>query len=210
MLTLLPMTNAVLYCRVSSESQVKEGHGLEGQETNCRRFAEARGYQIASVFKDEAVSGGDIDREGMDALLNFLEANRETGDFVVIVDDIKRIARDVVAHFHIRKQITSLGATIESPIHTFDETPEGKFMETLLAAGAEYERNDNKRRVKSRMKARLERGYWPFFPPSGYKQENVEGHGKLLVRREPEASIIRETLNGFASGKFATQTDVQR
>lgn len=204
------MSAALIYCRVSSESQVKEGHGLEGQETNCRRFAEAKGYEIASVFKDKAVSGEDIDREGMDALLNFLEANRGKKDFVVIVDDIKRIARDVVAHFHIRKQITSLGATIESPIHTFDETPEGKFMETLLAAGAEYERNDNKRRVKSRMKARLERGYWPFFPPSGYKQEMVEGHGKLLTIREPEASIIREALEGFASGKFATQTDVQK
>lgn len=210
MLTLLTMKTAILYCRVSSDSQVKEGHGLEGQETNCRRFAEAKGYSVVSVFKDEAVSGGNIERDGMDALLNFLEANKGSSDFVVIVDDIKRIARDVVAHFHIRKQITSLGATIESPIHTFDETPEGKFMETLLAAGAEYERNDNKRRVVSRMKARLERGYWPFFPPSGYKQESVEGHGKLLVPTEPEATIIRKALEGFASGKFASQTDVQQ
>jgi len=79
-----------------------------------------------------------------------------------------------------------------------------------MAATAEYERNQNKRQVRNRMQARLEAGYWTFYPPPGYVFAKVAGHGKIIVPREPEASIIREALEGFASGRFPTQVDVQK
>jgi hypothetical protein len=60
------------------------------------------------------------------------------------------------------------------------------------------------------MKARLEAGYWPFYPPPGYAFATVAGHGKLLVPREPEASIIRQALEGYADGRFETHADVRR
>src|SRR5205807_2425523 len=68
----------------------------------------------------------------------------------------------------------------------------------------------NKRQVRNRMQARLEAGYWPFYPPPGYAFAKVPGHGKLIVPKEPEAGVIRTALEGFASGRFSTQVDVQR
>ena len=59
------------------------------------------------------------------------------------------------------------------------------------------------------MQSRLEAGYWPFYPPPGYTYAKVPGHGKLLVRKEPEAGIIQEALEGFASGRFPCQVHVQ-
>lgn len=46
------------------------------------------------------------------------------------------------------------------------------------------------------------------YPPIGYRYEKVAGHGKLLVRNEPLASIIAEALEGYASGRFETATEV--
>ncbi|MEI6092951.1 MAG: recombinase family protein, partial [bacterium] len=40
------MQCCVIYCRVSSERQVTEGHGLEGQEKRCRDYAEHKGYKV--------------------------------------------------------------------------------------------------------------------------------------------------------------------
>src|SRR5690606_11113605 len=40
--------------------------------------------------------------------------------------------------------------------------------------------------------------------------EKVGGHGKMLVRDEPLASIVKEALEGFASGRFQTQAEVKR
>ena len=44
----------------------------------------------------------------------------------------------------------------------------------------------------------------------GYKYKSISGHGKLLVKDEPVASILAEALNGYASGRFQTQAEVMR
>lgn len=204
------MRKAVIYCRVSSDRQVRDGHGLDGQEQRCRAYAQAHGYEVAAVFRDEGVSGGVIEREGIQAMLDFLDVHGHKESYVVIIDDLKRLARDIVGHFQLRKAILSRKATLESPSHKFGDSPEEIFGESILAATAELERNQNKRQVYNRMKARLEAGYWPFYPPPGYTYAKVPGHGKLLVRKEPEASIIAEALTGFATGRFLNQVDVQR
>ena len=204
------MPKALIYCRVSSDRQVREGHGLDGQERNCRRYAEARGYEVAQVFRDEGVSGELIDREGMQRLLDFLDVHGRDGEYVVVIDDIKRLARDLVGHFALRKAIQTRGAKLESPGLKFGDGPEEVLVESIMAATAQYERHSNKRQVMNRMRARLEAGYWPFFPPPGYTVAKVAGHGKLLVRKEPEATIIQEALQGFASGRLPSQLDVRR
>ncbi len=203
------MPKALIYCRVSSERQVNEGHGLEGQELRCRGFAEQRGYEVVKTFRDEGISGGVIDREGMQKLLDYLCTNGKKDEYIVIIDDIKRLARDVLTHITLRRAIQKYGAKIESPSHRFGDEPEDNFHETLMAAIAELERHQNKRQVRNRMKARLEAGYWTFYQPPGYTYIKDPIHGKLIVPKEPEASIIREALEGFASSRFATQMDVK-
>src|SRR5687768_6353952 len=120
------MPKAVIYCWVSSDRQVNEGHGLDAQKVRCRRYAQGHGYEAAAVFHDEGVSGGVIDRAGMQDLLDFLDTKGE-GDCVVLIDDIKRLARDLVGHFTLRKAIQSRGARLESPSHKFGEEPEEVF-----------------------------------------------------------------------------------
>lgn len=60
------------------------------------------------------------------------------------------------------------------------------------------------------MKARLERGYYVFATPVGYRYEKVDSHGRMLVRDEPLASIIAEALEGYALGRFQLQAEVKR
>ncbi|MBX7149146.1 recombinase family protein [bacterium] len=198
---------AVIYCRVSSDKQVREGHGLEGQEKSCRDFALSKGYQVIHVFRDEGVSGGITDRPGMQALLTFLENTTE--EIVVVIDDIKRFARNVEGHFELKAAVYSRAARLESPSHRFEDTPEGKLVETVYAGVAEYERNSNRLQVVKRMKARMEMGYWVFEAPPGYKYIKDPVHGKIIAPDEPKATIIREALEGFAKGRFLSQIDVQ-
>ena len=85
-------SKAVIYCRVSSAAQVKKGDGLGSQETRCRQLAQNKGYEVIQVFRDEGASGGMIDRPGMLAMLKFLRSQKG-GQFVVLIDDISRLAR---------------------------------------------------------------------------------------------------------------------
>ena len=189
-------SEALIYCRVSSRSQEEEGHGLKSQETRCREYAKNKGYNVAAVFPDTITGGGDfMKRPGMVALLSFLDAQPETR-FVVIFDDLKRFARDTRFHLDLREAFRARRATIECLNFKFEDTPEGEFIETIMAAQGALERKQNGSQVSQKMKARMQNGYYTFSCPFGYRYERVRGHGKLLVRDEPKASIVQEALEG--------------
>ncbi len=82
--------------------------------------------------------------------------------------------------------------------------------ETIMAAQGELEREQNGRQVLQKMKARVEQGFWVFRAPVGYEYVKDKRGGKILVPSEPLASIIKEGLEGFASGRFASQSELMR
>ena len=201
---------AVIYCRVSSRAQEAEGHGLQSQETRCRQHAASKGYDVAAVFPDTITGGGDfMQRPGMVALLSFLDAQPDD-NFVVIFDDLKRFARDTRFHLDLREAFRLRGARIECLNFKFDDTPEGEFIETIMAAQGALERKQNGRQVAQKMKARMESGYWIHYPPIGYRYETIKGRGKMLVPHQPFADMVREAFEGYASGRFQTQAEIRR
>lgn len=198
----------IIYCRVSSLKQLKEGDGLKSQEKRCRDYATQKGYAVLDVFYEEAVTGGIAERPAMQQMLGFLAD--QPGETIVIVDDLKRFARDVESHFGLKVAIYRKGGRLESPSFRFGDTAEDRFIETVLAAQAELERNQNKRQVCNRMKARLEQGYWTFNPPAGYRYQAHPVHKKILVVDRTKAKYIRQALEGFADNHFRSQSEVQR
>lgn len=204
------ITDAVIYCRVSSRAQEADGHGLESQETRCRQHAETKGYKVAAVFPDTITGGIDfMERPGMVALLSFLDAQPDKR-FVVIFDDLKRFARDTRFHLDLRDAFRERGAKIECLNFKLDESPEGEFIETIIAAQGALERKQNGRQVAQKMRARMENGYWIHNPPVGYEYTTVKGRGKLLIPKEPLATIVRDSFEGLASGRFQSQAEVKR
>lgn len=199
---------AVIYCRVSSLKQTTRGDGLASQETRCREYARYKGYQIAEVFKDD-VSGSLIGRPGIQAMLAFLK-KRRSGQYVVIIDDISRLARGLEAHIQLRTAINAVGARLESRSIEFGEDSDSILVENLLASVSQHQRQKNGEQTKNRMRARALNGYWVFQAPVGYRYQRVSGHGNMLVRDEPLASIVAEALEGYAFGRFETQAEVKR
>lgn len=200
---------ALIYCRVSSVLQRDTGHGLEGQEHRCRAYCLTKGHEIEHVFHDSFTGGGDFMlRPAMRALIEYIDAH-PTQDYVVVFDDLKRFARDVVNHLKLRRALDTRGVTVACPNFTFEDTPEGDFVETILAAGAELERKQNKRQVVQKMKARLEAGYWTFNSEvTGFERKNLGGRDWILTRKEPEASMIQEVFERYADGRLLEQKDV--
>ncbi len=203
------MTSAIVYCRVSSPKQVKEGHGLGSQETRCREYAKFKNYDVIQIFQDEGVSGGMINRPGMQSMLRFLRTQKQES-CVVIIDDISRLARGLEAHLELRSEIAQAGGKLESPSIEFGEDSDSLLVENLLASVSQHQRQKNAEQVKNRMRARAMNGYWVLAPFIGYRYQTVEGHGKMIVKDEPLASIVKEALESFACGRFENKVDVQR
>jgi site-specific DNA recombinase len=207
-MTTLKPSKAVIYCRVSSVKQTKEGDGLASQETRCREYAGHRKYEVAEVFRDD-VSGSLKERPGMRRMLTFLKKQKKE-QHVVIIDDISRLARGVEAHIELRAAITLAGGVLESPSVEFGEDADSELREYLLATVAQHQRRKNAEQTKNRMRARAMNGYWVAKAPVGYRMERQAGHGKFLVRDEPFATIVADALQGYASGRFETIVEVKR
>jgi site-specific DNA recombinase len=199
---------AVIYCRVSGVKQTTRGDGLGSQETRCKEYARYRGHDVMRVFKDDA-SGRLVARPAMQEMLAFLKSQRKES-YVVIIDDISRLARGLDAHLRLRAALSAVGARLESPSIEFGEDSDSVLVENLLASVSQHQRQKNGEQTKNRMRARAMNGYWVFQAPAGYRYERLGGGGRLLVRHDPVAEIVKEALEGFASERFASQVEVKR
>ena len=156
------------------------------------------------------VSGGVVDRPGIQDMLRYIHKSRSNSEYAVLIDDISRWARDMRAHLDLRDAIKEVGARLESPSIEFGEDSDSILIENLLASVSQHQRQKNAEQTKNRMRARLQNGYWPFNACLGFKYKKINGRGKVLTRDEPLASIIQEALEGFAFGRFQTQAEVKR
>jgi len=169
--------SGLIYCRVSDKKQKTHGGGLENQEHRCRQYADEHGYDVEAVFPDDITGGGDfLKRTGMRAMLAYLDA-QPGKPYVIIFDDLKRFARDTEFHIKLRREFAQWGARVECLNFNFEDTPEGRFIETVFAAQGELEREQNRRQVIQKMQARVESGFWVFRAPIGYKFITARGGG---------------------------------
>ena len=198
---------AVIYCRVSSQKQLREGDGLESQRARCEEFARFRNLTVVEIFRDEA-SGSAINRPAMKAMIAYLKAKREP--HVVIIDDISRLARGIQAHFTLREKIKAAGGILQSPSIEFGDDSDSSLMENVLASVSQHARQKNREQTHNRMRGRMMNGYWSFRAPIGYTFKRVQGHGNMLVRDEPVASLIQEVFEGYEAGRFEGPAEIMR
>lgn len=201
-------TKCVIYCRVSSDRQVKEGNGNQSQEKRCRDFAKNKDYQVVEVFPDEGVSGGLFERPAMRRLIDYLDAH-PFDKFVIIFDDLSRFARDLSVHLRLKTELKSRGAKFECLNFNFEDSPEGEFIENVIASKAQLDRQQNKRQVIQKQKARMELGYWSLIPPRALVNQKDPIHGRLLVSNEPYARIYKKAIEAFAEGSLLTIEEVK-
>lgn len=203
--------HSLIYVRVSSIKQEKEGFGLESQEARCRQFSNNEGFVYDRTFRDSFTGGGDfMNRPAMRELLDYVDNNPQR-NFAVIFDDLKRFARDVQFHFALKKQFKDRGVELRCLNYNFDDTPEGEFVEMIMAGTAELERKQNKRQVVQKMKSHLEQGRWVMGGNKiGYARafDPVRGGKNMIFNNH--APFVKEALEGFACFKFNRKIDVAR
>lgn len=196
------------YTRVSSKKQETEGSGLISQEGRCIKELKALNVPHIKTFSDSYTGGGDfMKRPSMRGLLAYIDEHPHK-KYVVIFDDLKRFARDVKFHLELKIAFQKRGVILKCLNYEFDNSAEGQFVETILAAQNELERKQGRRQVVQKQKARLELGYWAFVSKRGYKQTKDKIHGTLSIPTKKGLEILKPALEDFATGKLLRKIDV--
>ena len=197
-------SEAIIYARVSSLKQVKEGNGLSSQIAICKEHCKTNDLKPVKEFQDDT-TGGNADRKGLNELKKWLAKNKSKR-VVVVFDALSRVARDVRVYHEIKDAAKKNGACFSCPTFRFDDSPEGEFAENIQISVDQFQRQQNARQTKDRTKGRLLNGYWCMKAPFGYRSD---GKGKVIVPHETFAPIAKAALEGYASGHFQTHREVR-
>jgi len=137
---------AVLYIRVSTEEQAKEGVSISAQEERLKAFAIAKDYEIADVLIDDGYSGKDFNRPKIKKLLN-PEVLREID--VVAVMKVDRLSRKLTDFLDLFETLQDNNVAFVCVTEGFDTgQASGRMMMHILAVFAEYERDLISERTK--------------------------------------------------------------
>jgi hypothetical protein len=119
----------------------------------------------------------------------------------MVVHAIDRFARDTLHHKLLRTALLTLGVTLRSVTQpAVDDSPEGEFIETLLSSVAQLDNRLRARRTVAGMKAKIDRGGWPFKAALGYKNAE-DGNGRRVIVQDVErAPLIRQAFEMYATG----------
>ncbi len=201
---------ALIYCRVSTKRQSSHGSGLSSQQKRCEIHAVQHGYEVENVFPDDISGGGSfMHRKGMVDMLKHIKANPNER-YVVIFDDLKRLSRNTQDYLSLREKLDGMRVRVECLNFNFDDTPEGEFYETIVAAGGHLERRQLARQTYQKVNARFEAGFWGYRAPVGFKLQTEKNKARILERDEPIATFVQNALEGYASGHYQTQMEVKR
>lgn len=178
--------SAVLYIRVSTESQAVEGVSLEAQRARLEAWALANDFRVINTYVDAGLSGGRSDnRPGLQGAI----ADACTHRAVLVVYSLSRLARSTKDTIAIGERLSKSGADLVSLSEKIDTTSAaGKMIFRMLAVLAEFERDQISERTRMAMthkKARSERiGTVPYGWDLGLD-------GKNLVSVNAEQETIR-------------------
>ncbi len=139
------MRKAIAYYRVSTERQGESGLGLDAQKYAVKHFAQANGYLVTDEFI-EIESGKKSNRP----LLQCALEKCQTNEALLLIARLDRLGRNVAF----------ISRLLESHVEfkAVDNPHAGKLVVHIMAAFAEYERDEISRRTKAALQAAKQRG----------------------------------------------------
>jgi DNA invertase Pin-like site-specific DNA recombinase len=139
-----PVVRAALYARVSTANQ---GQDSSMQTRELREYCKRRGWELASEYIDDGISGTKDSRPELNKLM--AAAHRRHFD-AVVVWRFDRFARSVSHLLRALEHFKALGIEFVSLSEQVDtSTPTGKMIFTVLGAVAELERSLIAERVRA-------------------------------------------------------------
>lgn len=201
--------DVVVYPRVSSDDQ-QERETIQSQIDFAIKYCELHGLNIVDWYKDDGISGTiplDERPEGKRLL-----DDAKSGKFkTVLIYNMKRLGRKARVTLDAIYRLEEYGVTIKSMTEPFDtSTPMGRFVITLLAGQAEFDRDTLIETLWHGANRHARLGKWlGGIVPYGYR---VNYEGFLEINEDPlpgkedlsEAAVVRLIFHLVANQKMST------
>ncbi|WP_264378251.1 MULTISPECIES: recombinase family protein [unclassified Wolbachia] len=183
-----------IYTRKSNEDGLEQKfNSLDAQRVACEKYIKSKeGWvALAKRYDDGGYSGKNLERPAIKEL--FEDVKKGEVDCVVVytLDRLSRETKDSieVTSFFRRHRVNFVAVT-----QIFDNnTPMGKFVQTVLSGAAQLEREMIVERVKNKIATSKEQGLWMGGTlPLGYDVKDKE-----LIINEKEAKLVKHIFERY-------------
>jgi DNA invertase Pin-like site-specific DNA recombinase len=180
---------AVIYLRVSTEEQAREGVSLEAQKEKLISYCQSKHLEVVEVIVDDGVSGGKYlsQRPGGQRLIQLVSTKKVTHVVSAKLDRLFRNSADAMwtiegwdndgISTHLL-DVNGMGLDTSSPM--------GKLILTMMAGFAQLERSLIKERTKTAMQHK--KSTKKKYCREVYGYENAE-NGDMVANEQEQATI---------------------
>ena len=178
-----------IYARYSMEDQREES--IEDQITACRRLCESKGWTVAAVYSDAAMTGSSKHRPGYQ---RFCEDMRK-GDFdMVVVESLDRLSRLQSETAALFDRIIFHGIKLI----TLDRGELSAFLAGILATMGQANIEDLRHKTKRGLSGKIDKVLSAGGLGYGYAVDAKETGARNII--EDEAVVIRRIFDLYANG----------
>ena len=199
-----------IYARVSTDEQVGPEGSITNQLQRCKQYLDLQfgpssgnSYALIERYEEEGKSGKNTEER---PVFQQMLADLRNGTInAVCVAELSRLSRSV-------KDIANILSDFEKHNITFlclnpsvdTSTAAGKLVLNVMAALAEYEREQTAARTKAAMYDRAQRGLWNGGHLFGYDLD-PDNQGHLTVN-EQQAEVVRQIFQTYLREKSIART----
>src|ERR1700730_1923154 len=186
---------AVVYARVSSKEQEKEGFSIPAQLKLLKEYAAAQGFAVANEYVD-VETAKQTGRTSFGEMVAYLKAHPSIR--VMLVEKTDRLYRNLKDWVTMDDLDVEMHFPKEGVVLSRESRSSEKFMHGIKVLMAKNYIDNLSEEARKGMVEKAEQGIWPTVAPLGYR--NVVGaDGKKLIEPHDEtAPLIARLLRVYA------------
>lgn len=182
----------VVYTRVSTQEQAREGLSLEVQRARCLDYARALGLEVLAQHEDGGRSGRSLDRPGVREALA-LARERRAALLVYSLDRLTRSVRDLGALLDEVQGGAFELVSVTDNLNTASAA--GRLVVHVLGAVAQWQREAGNERVRDALEHARASGARLGALPLGLKRgSDRDAHGRLVVEPDERGAALRARI----------------
>ncbi len=191
---------AVLYARVSSKEQEKEGYSIPAQVKLIREYAARNDMLIVREFED-VETAKQTGRTSFKEMLDYLKANPDVRN--LLVEKTDRLYRNLRDYISLDEVGVAVHLVKEGEVISDSSKSSAKFMHGIRVLMAKNYVDNLSEEAKKGMAEKAAQGIWPTCAPFGYKNVVRDDGRRIIVTDSEVAPIIRQIFEWYASGRYS-------
>lgn len=187
----------IIYCRVSTAKQKREGLSLSAQKDLCTKYAEDEGFNAIRIFSEDE-SASISERKKFNEMLAWMRGEKIHH---LILEKIDRFHRNMKGESIIKdNKLTVHFIKNGMTLNWKNSNASDKLIFRVLSVIAAYEKDNTGEKGQEGMIQRAERGEFPGFAPLGYKNNKLK---KTVEIDEDRAPLMKKLFELAATRKYS-------